>query len=111
MREVNHCSTFWAAISSSQYTTTVSFPDTHPTTPGMSAILSTWVKGDSAAVSAVLGTASTRGVGFEIVHGGMSATKDSAYGLLTVALTGEAAAVDAFVADLAGAGDVQEVHQ
>ena len=66
---------------------------------------------DSAAVSAVLGTASTRGVGFEIVHGGMSATKDSAYGLLTVALTGEAAAVDAFVADLAGAGDVQEVHQ
>ncbi len=52
-----------------------------------------------------------RGVGFEIVHGGMSATKDSAYGLLTVSLTGEAAAVDAFVADLAGAGDVQEVHQ
>ena len=66
---------------------------------------------DAAAVSAVLGTASTRGVSFEIAHGGMSATKDSAYGLLTVALTGEAAAVDAFVADLAGAGDVQEVHQ
>ena len=66
---------------------------------------------DAAAVSAVLGTASTRGVGFEIAHGGMSATKDSAYGLLTVALTGEPAAVDAFVADLAGAGDVQEVHQ
>ena len=41
----------------------------------------------------------------------MSATKDSAYGLLTVALTGEPAAVDAFVADLAGAGDVQEVQQ
>ena len=66
---------------------------------------------DAAAVSAVLGTASTRGVGFEIAHGGMSATKDSAYGLLTVALTGEPAAVDAFVADLAGAGDVQEVQQ
>ena len=65
---------------------------------------------DAAAVSGVLGTAAQRGVGFEIVHGGMSATKDSAYGLLTVALTGEPAAVEAFVADLAGAGDVQEVQ-
>jgi D-methionine transport system ATP-binding protein len=66
---------------------------------------------DAAAVSAVLGTAGQRGVGFEIVHGGMSATKDSAYGLLTVSLTGEPAVVEEFVADLSGAGDVQEVQR
>ena len=66
---------------------------------------------DAAAVSAVLGTASTRGVSFEIAHGGMSATKDSAYGLLTVSLTGEETAVEDFLADLGRAGDVQEVQQ
>ncbi|MDY6054634.1 methionine ABC transporter ATP-binding protein [Micrococcus sp.] len=65
---------------------------------------------DSGAVSAVLGSAEGRGVRFEIVHGGVSATKDSAYGLLTVALTGEPAAVEAFIADLSAAGDVQEVQ-
>ena len=66
---------------------------------------------DAAAVSAVLGTAGQRGVGFEIVHGGVSATKDSAYGLLTVSLTGEEAAVEDFLADLGRAGDVQEVQR
>lgn len=64
---------------------------------------------DAAAVSAVLGSAGAHGVSFEIVHGGMSATKDSSYGVLTVSLTGEPTAVEGFVRELATAGAVQEV--
>ena len=61
-------------------------------------------------VSAVLGNAAAHGVSFEIVHGGMSTTKNASYGLLTLALEGDADRVDAFVAALNSAGEVQEVH-
>ncbi|WP_029088186.1 methionine ABC transporter ATP-binding protein [Brevibacterium album] len=65
---------------------------------------------DSGAVSTVLGSASAHGVTFEIVHGGMNTTKNASYGLLTVAVDGADAAVDAFIAELSSAGRVQEVH-
>ncbi|GAA3064686.1 MULTISPECIES: methionine ABC transporter ATP-binding protein [Actinomycetes] len=64
---------------------------------------------DSVAVGSVLGQAGQHGVGFEIVHGGMNTTKDAAYGLLTLALTGESDAVEQFVGALSAAGAVQEV--
>ncbi|MBE1515249.1 methionine ABC transporter ATP-binding protein [Nesterenkonia halotolerans] len=65
---------------------------------------------NAGAVSAVLGEAATHGVSFEIVHGGMSTTKNASYGLLTLAVDGESDAVTAFVAALNAAGEVQEVH-
>ncbi|HIW99927.1 MAG TPA: methionine ABC transporter ATP-binding protein [Candidatus Nesterenkonia stercoripullorum] len=66
---------------------------------------------DSSAVGTVLGRADTHGVRFEIVHGGMSTTKNAAYGLLTLAVDGPAAAVESFIAELGEAGQVQEVAQ
>jgi D-methionine transport system ATP-binding protein len=66
---------------------------------------------DSAAVSAVLGSAGARGVTFEIVHGGMNTTKNASYGLLTVAVDGADEALEAFLAELSGAGQVQEVGE
>ncbi|GAA1150799.1 methionine ABC transporter ATP-binding protein [Nesterenkonia lutea] len=64
---------------------------------------------DAGAVSAVLGEAASHGVSFEIVHGGMSTTKNASYGLLTLAVEGDPEAVRAFVAALDAAGEVQEV--
>ncbi len=66
---------------------------------------------DSAAVGTVLGRAATHGVRFDIVHGGMSTTKNAAYGLLTLAVDGSAAAVESFIAELGTAGAVQEVAE
>ncbi|GAB3192763.1 methionine ABC transporter ATP-binding protein [Nesterenkonia suensis] len=64
---------------------------------------------DSAAVGTVLGQAGQHGVTFEIVHGGMNTTKNVAYGLLTLSLRGEPAAVEQFIAVLSETGPVQEV--
>ena len=64
---------------------------------------------DSAAVGSVLGRADRLGASFEIVHGGMSTTKNSSYGLLTLSVRGPAEAAEKFVAELAAAGAVQEV--
>ncbi|MGJ9407099.1 methionine ABC transporter ATP-binding protein [Nesterenkonia aurantiaca] len=66
---------------------------------------------NAAAVSSVLGEAAAHGVSFEIVHGGMNTTKNASYGLLTLALQGEVRAVEAFVAALNSAGEVQEVQE
>ncbi|SMY11451.1 methionine ABC transporter ATP-binding protein [Brevibacterium jeotgali] len=65
---------------------------------------------DSTAMSSVLGRAASHGVSFEIVHGGMNTTKNASYGLLTVAVNGPQPSVDGFLAALADAGQVQEVH-
>lgn len=65
---------------------------------------------NSTAVSAVLGRAAAHGVSFEIVHGGMSTTKDASYGLLTLAVDGQETQVQSFVTELSGAGEVQEVR-
>ncbi|MBB4735133.1 methionine ABC transporter ATP-binding protein [Micrococcus cohnii] len=64
---------------------------------------------DSAAVGRVLGHAAGYGVEFEIVHGGMSATKDSSYGVLTVALNGDEQSVQRFIENLGAAGALKEV--
>ncbi|GAA4840585.1 methionine ABC transporter ATP-binding protein [Garicola koreensis] len=66
---------------------------------------------NSATVSAALGRAGEYGVRFEIVHGGMNTTKNASFGLLTVALDGEAAAVEKYLEELRQAGPVQEVSQ
>ncbi|MCH8561513.1 methionine ABC transporter ATP-binding protein [Nesterenkonia sp. LB17] len=66
---------------------------------------------NAAAVSAVLGEAASHGVAFEIVHGGVSTTKNASYGLLTLALEGDTSAVETFVMALNAAGEVQEVHE
>lgn len=65
---------------------------------------------NAGAVSSVLGEAATHGVSFEIVHGGMSTTKNASYGLLTLTVDGKSDAVTAFVTALNAAGEVQEVH-
>lgn len=64
---------------------------------------------DSTAVSSALGRATESGVRFEIVHGGMNTTKNASYGLLTIAVDGEPAAVDRYLEILHAAGPVQEV--
>ena len=64
---------------------------------------------DSAAVSAALGRAGEFGVRFEIVHGGMNTTKNASFGLLTVAVDGETAAVDRYLDELRTTSPVQEV--
>ncbi|NDK32920.1 methionine ABC transporter ATP-binding protein [Nesterenkonia haasae] len=65
---------------------------------------------DSAAVGALLGQAAQFGVSFEIVHGGMNTTKNSSFGLLTLALEGEGDAVQHFVETMRGVTPVQEVR-
>lgn len=65
---------------------------------------------DSAAVGAVLGRAAALGVSFEIVHGGMNTTKNAAFGLLTISVEGDDAAVAGFLAELRSAGDTQEIR-
>lgn len=64
---------------------------------------------DSVAVGSVLGRADRLGASFEIVHGGMSTTKDSSYGLVTLAVGGPAEAAERLIAELAAASPVQEV--
>lgn len=66
---------------------------------------------DSAAVSAALGRAGEYGVRFEIVHGGMNTTKNASFGLLTVALNGDADAVERYLDELKSVSPVQEVAQ
>ncbi|MEU3018725.1 MULTISPECIES: methionine ABC transporter ATP-binding protein [unclassified Nocardiopsis] len=65
--------------------------------------------GDPGAVGSVLGRAEGLGASFEIVHGGMSTTKDASYGLVTLAVGGPDAAARRFIEALAAAGPVQEV--
>ncbi|MDR8020411.1 methionine ABC transporter ATP-binding protein [Nesterenkonia aerolata] len=65
---------------------------------------------DSAGVGEVLGTAANHQVSFEIVHGGLSTTKSSSYGLLTLSIDGEHAAVESFISELRGVGQVKEVQ-
>ncbi|WP_261624758.1 methionine ABC transporter ATP-binding protein [Nesterenkonia marinintestina] len=65
---------------------------------------------DAGGVGRVLGSAANHGVSFEIVHGGLSTTKSSSYGLLTLAVEGAADAVEGFVVELRGVGQVREVQ-
>ncbi|MFL1430871.1 MULTISPECIES: methionine ABC transporter ATP-binding protein [unclassified Nocardiopsis] len=64
---------------------------------------------DASAVGSVLGRAEGIGVSFEIVHGGVNTTKDSSYGLLTLAVRGPDGAAEKFIAELSAAGAVREV--
>ncbi|WP_120005889.1 methionine ABC transporter ATP-binding protein [Nesterenkonia muleiensis] len=66
---------------------------------------------DSAAVGHALGRAGELSVSFEIVHGGMNTTKDSHYGLLTLAVNGDDGAVNRFISELSGTGAVQEIPE
>jgi D-methionine transport system ATP-binding protein len=63
---------------------------------------------DDQKIGAVLSAASGRhGVGFEIVHGGVKELGGSSFGSLTLELVGEDAAVDALIADLRTATEVE----
>ncbi len=64
---------------------------------------------DSAAVGSVLGRAGEHGVSFQIVHGGMNTTKNASFGLLTLSLEGDEAAVERFMGELRTTGPVEEV--
>ena len=61
--------------------------------------------------SPALGRAGEYGVRFEIVHGGMNTTKNASFGLLTVALNGDADAVERYLDELKSVSPVQEVAQ
>ncbi|WP_300344174.1 methionine ABC transporter ATP-binding protein [Nesterenkonia sp.] len=66
---------------------------------------------DSSAVSATLGRAGQFGVTFQIVHGGMSTTKNASYGLLTIAVEGPDEATQGFIDQLAAVSPVEEVKE
>nr|WP_309853038.1 methionine ABC transporter ATP-binding protein [Falsarthrobacter nasiphocae] len=64
---------------------------------------------DGSRVGTILSDAGADGVRFEVVYGGISALQERSYGSLTVALTGNDAAIDRLIANLASETDVKEL--
>ena len=65
---------------------------------------------DQRGLGQLLGAMSSRGVEFEIVHGGLTPLKDSTLATLTLNLRGEAEAVSSAITDLGAVADAQEVN-
>lgn len=65
---------------------------------------------DGASDARVFGALARAGVDFQLVHGGVDDIQGRVYGLLTIAVRGDAGAVERALADVGGGVDVREVQ-
>jgi D-methionine transport system ATP-binding protein len=64
---------------------------------------------DDTAQADLFGALAVGGIGFELVHGGIDEVRGRAFGTLTLALTGDAAAIEAALASVGDTVAVTEV--